>query len=193
MGDNVKKLEGNKVEILVEVSPEDFNEALQKAYFKTKKKYNVPKFRPGKAPQKVIEAYYGEGVFYEEAFETIFPDVYGKVIDENGLDTWQCAVYYNGANGTKNPFMPPDAYAEFENRLEIIAGEAQVTPETARKILDRIYFYPPAQHAYQCSICGRACDMACYSHLEQKGVLSKKFNKPFKRRKDWEFDISDFE
>ena len=66
----------------------------------------------------------------------------GKAISEKGeLDPWQCAVYYNGANGTKNPFMPPDALADFENRLEIIAGEAKVTPETARKILDNLYFY----------------------------------------------------
>ncbi|MDD6735703.1 MAG: 4Fe-4S binding protein, partial [Clostridiales bacterium] len=80
----------------------------------------------------------------------------GGAIDENGnVDPWQCAVYYNGANGTKNPFMPPEAFDGFDNRLEIIAGEAKVTPETAKKILDKIYFYPPAQHAYQCSICGR--------------------------------------
>jgi len=49
----------------------------------------------------------------------------GKAIDNNGnVDPWQCAVYYNGANGTKNPFMPPDAFDGFDNRLEIIAGEA---------------------------------------------------------------------
>jgi len=117
----------------------------------------------------------------------------GKAIADDGtVDPWQCAVYYNGANGTKNPFMPPDAFADFDNRLEIIAGEAKVTPETAKKILDNIYFYPPAQHAYQCSICGRACDMACYSHLEQKGVLTKKFKTPFKKRDDWKFDIDSF-
>ena len=117
----------------------------------------------------------------------------GKAIADDGtVDKWQCAVYYNGANGTKNPFMPPDAFKDFDNRLEIIAGEAKVTPETAKKILDNIYFYPPAQHAYQCSICGRACDMACYSHLEQKGVLTKKFKTPFKKRDDWKFDIDSF-
>ena len=118
----------------------------------------------------------------------------GKAIDENGkVDPWQCAVYYNGANGTKNPFMPPDAFADFDNRLEIISGEAGVTPETAKAILDKIYFYPPAQHAYQCSICGRACDMACYVHLEEKGVLTKKFATPFRKREEWKFDIKDFE
>lgn len=118
----------------------------------------------------------------------------GKAISENGeVDPWQCAVYYNGANGTKNPFMPPEAFANFDNRLEIIAGEAKVSPETAKKILDNIFFYPPAQHAYQCSICGRACDTACYMHLEEKGVLNKKFNRPFRTREEWKFDIKDFE
>ena len=117
----------------------------------------------------------------------------GNAISENGeVDPWQCAVYYNGANGTKNPFMPPDAFADFDNRLEIIAGEAKVTPETAKKILDNIFFYPPAQHAYQCSICGRACDTACYMHLEEKGVLNKKFNRPFRTREEWKFGIEDF-
>lgn len=117
----------------------------------------------------------------------------GGAIDENGnVDLWQCAVYYNGANGTKNPFMPPDAFDGIDNRLEIIAGEAKVTPEMARKILDKIYFYPPAQHAYQCSICGRACDMECYVHLEEKGVLKKKFKTPFRKREVWRFSKNDF-
>lgn len=117
----------------------------------------------------------------------------GKAIDENGnVDPWQCAVYYNGANGTKNPFMPPEAFEKFDNRLEIIAGEAKVTPETAKKILDNIYFYPPAQHAYQCSICGRACDIACYIHLEEKGIITKKFKTPFRKREEWKYDVEDF-
>jgi epoxyqueuosine reductase QueG len=118
----------------------------------------------------------------------------GNAIDKDGnVDPWQCAVYYNGANGTKNPFMPPEAFAGMDDRLAIIAGEAKVTPETARKILDKIYFYPPAQHAYQCSICGRACDMECYVHLEEKGILTKTFKTPFRKRELWCFDIKDFE
>ena len=117
----------------------------------------------------------------------------GNAIDEEGnVDPWQCAVYYNGANGTKNPFMPPDAFAKFDDRLEIIAGEAKVSRETAKKILDNIYFYPPAQHAYQCSICGRACDVECYVHLEEKGVLKKKFKEPFRKREKWEFELESF-
>lgn len=117
----------------------------------------------------------------------------GNAIADNGsVDPWQCTVYYNGANGTKNLFMPPDAFEDFDNRLKIIAGEAKVTEETARKILDHIYFYTPAQHAYQCSICARACDIACYIHLEEKGVLRKKFKTPFRKRDDWKFDMISF-
>lgn len=119
---------------------------------------------------------------------------HGHAIDKNGkTDPWQCTVYYNGANGLKNPFMPPDAFSKLKNRLEIIAGEADVTPEIAKIILKNIYFYPPAQHAYQGSICGRACDMACYVHLEEKGALKKKFKTPFRKREPWSFKIKDFE
>lgn len=118
----------------------------------------------------------------------------GKAIAADGtVDPWQCAVYYNGANGTKNPFMPPEAFSDMDDRLAIIAGEAKVDPETAKAILDKIYFYPPAQHAYQCSICGRACDVECYVHLEEKGLLTKKFKTPFRKREPWAFDIKDFE
>jgi len=118
----------------------------------------------------------------------------GKAIDENGkLNPWQCAVYYNGACGIKNPFMNPDAYSDVENRIEIIKGEYSFTPEAARAILDKTYFYPPVNHNYQCSMCGRSCDVECYIHLEEKGVLTGKRNTPFRKREPWKFDIKDFE
>ena len=107
--------------------------------------------------------------------------------------SYRSAVYYNGACGLKNPFMGPDAFPHFENRLEIIEGKVRVTPESARQILDQIYFYPPAQHAYQCSICGRACDVECYVHLEEKGVLQTTYRTPYRKREPWHFSIEDFQ
>ena len=106
----------------------------------------------------------------------------GCAIQEDGkTDSWRCAVYYNGANGSKNPFMPPEAFAAFEHakKMGIINGTAQFDSEEAKEILDNIFFYPPAKHFYRTSICGRACDRACYIHLEEKGLLSKKFKKKF--------------
>lgn len=118
----------------------------------------------------------------------------GKCVDAatGRIDPWRCAVYYNGANGTKNPFMPPEAFPDFEDRLAIIAGEAEIDSAKARKILDEIYFYPPAQHSYNCSICGRACDVACYCHLEEKGALRRRFKTPFRYRREWKFPLDDF-
>lgn len=118
----------------------------------------------------------------------------GRAISKDGnLDTWRCSVYYNGANGSKNPFMPPDAFMNFADRLDIINGTAEMDSEKAKEIMDNIYFYPPAKHNYRSSICGRACDRACYIHLEEKGVLTKKFNKKFRENEDWKLSTKQFE
>jgi len=118
----------------------------------------------------------------------------GKAINDEGkLDSWRCAVYYNGANGSKNPFMPPEAYIDFENRMDIINGTAKFDSEGAKEILDNTFFYPPAKHFYRTSICGRACDRACYIHLEEKGVLTKKFKRKFREDDDWSLSTKQFE
>lgn len=118
----------------------------------------------------------------------------GRAIKANGeMDTWRCSVYYNGANGSKNPFMPPDAFLDFENRMDIINGTAEFNREEAKEILDNIYFYPPAKHYYRTSICARACDRACYIHLEEKGLLTKKFKRKFREGEDWKLSTKQFE
>lgn len=117
----------------------------------------------------------------------------GAINNDGVLDSWRCAVYYNGANGSKNPFMPPDAFPDFDNRMDIINGIAEFDEAGAREILDDIYFYPPAKHYYRTSICGRACDRACYAHLEEKGVLTKSFKKKFRTGEDWKLSTKQFE
>ena len=78
----VESVGANKVKIEVEVSPENFAAALQEAYMKTRGKFSIQGFRKGKAPRPVIENFYGEGIFYEEAFEIVFPDSYANAVDE---------------------------------------------------------------------------------------------------------------
>ncbi len=120
----------------------------------------------------------------------------GRAISKDGdMDSWRCAVYYNGANGSKNPFMPPEAFSDFdkERKMEIIRGTAEFDSKEAREILDNIFFYPPAKHFYRTSICGRACDRACYIHLEEKGLLTRSFKKPFREKPDWKLDCGQFE
>lgn len=78
----VENVGANKVRLEVEVDSQEFAEALQKAYLKNKGKFNIQGFRKGKAPRSVIENYYGEGIFYEDAFELLFPGNYKKAIDD---------------------------------------------------------------------------------------------------------------
>lgn len=68
---------------------------------------------------------------------------------------------------------------------------ADLTPERAREVIDQIHFYPPIKHALAASMCGRACDTACYVHLEEKGVLKRKFKTPFRKRPEWFLSLND--
>ena len=79
------QVETNKYELEIEVSPEVFEEAVQKAYLKNKSKINVAGFRPGKAPRKIIEREYGEAVFYEDAVNSIYGDTVEEAVNEAGL------------------------------------------------------------------------------------------------------------
>ena len=78
----IENVDVNKVKVTIEVSAEDFAAALQQAYLKNKSKFAVQGFRKGKVPKNVVESYYGEGVFYEDAFEIVFPDSYKAAVDE---------------------------------------------------------------------------------------------------------------
>lgn len=80
------KKEGTKVSFKMTIENDKFEEAVKKAYNKTKSKYNIPGFRKGKAPQKIIEANYGKGVFYNDAIDMLFPEVYPSAIDELKLE-----------------------------------------------------------------------------------------------------------
>lgn len=92
----------------------------------------------------------------------------GNAIGENGLDTWQCAVYYNGAHKS-NPFMTEDFLKDHPEREAIINGEKRFDAESAREIYKELDFLPKTQWGYVPCLCGRKCDMACYRHL--KGEL----------------------
>ena len=78
----VEKLEKNMAKLTIEVSAEEFDAAIEKAYQKNKGKINIQGFRKGKAPRQMIEKMYGVGVFYEDAANIIIPDAYSKEVSE---------------------------------------------------------------------------------------------------------------
>ena len=92
----------------------------------------------------------------------------GNAISENGLDTWQCSVYYKGAHKS-NPFITDDFLKDNPERDQILNGEKRFDADSARKIYKELNFLPNTQWGYSPCLCGRKCDIACYKHL--KGAL----------------------
>ncbi|MEA4897993.1 MAG: trigger factor [Christensenellaceae bacterium] len=86
MSSTFEKLSSNQVKIQFAVEPEVFEKGVAAAYHKIKGRMNVPGFRRGHAPRKVIEQRFGESVFYDEAFDAIFPDLYKQAVDAHKLD-----------------------------------------------------------------------------------------------------------
>ena len=81
-----EQIEKNLVKLTFEVSAEDFAKAINNAYKKNAKKFNIPGFRKGKAPKAVIEKYYTEAVFYDDAINEVLPDAYDAAVKEAGVD-----------------------------------------------------------------------------------------------------------
>lgn len=81
------KIDTNTYEIEVTVTPEVFTEACKSAYMKQRKSIQIPGFRKGKATQGMIEKVYGEGAFYEEALEIVYPEAVTAAISEAELRT----------------------------------------------------------------------------------------------------------
>ena len=81
----VDRIEKNTVLLEIEVDEDQFSKALGEAYRKVVKNVNIPGFRKGKVPKKVIERYFGKEALYNEAVETLIPDAYMKAIEEKNI------------------------------------------------------------------------------------------------------------
>lgn len=115
MSYTVEKIASNKVKLSFVESAESFDAAVEKAYLKDRSKINVPGFRKGKAPRKLIENMYGEGVFYDDAFELVAQPAYEEAIKAENLqvvDRPQVDVQQIGAGQelkyTLEVFVKPD-------------------------------------------------------------------------------------
>lgn len=82
---NVEKKEKNSALITVSVTPEEFEAAVVKVFNRNRKSIQIPGFRKGKAPRKIVEAMYGEGVFHEEAINDLAPEAYYFAVKEKEL------------------------------------------------------------------------------------------------------------
>lgn len=87
MTSTVERLEKSTVRINVEIPAEDFEKAVQTAYYKERGRYTIQGFRKGHAPRKLIERFYGEDVFYEGAIEELWRGALEEAVKEHNLDT----------------------------------------------------------------------------------------------------------
>ena len=91
-------------------------------------------------------------------------------VSEEGLDTWQCAVYYRGAHKS-NPFMTDDFLAGNPDRDAILNGDYRFDAISARAIYPELQFLPKTNWGYAPCLCGKKCDIACYKHLKSIGKI----------------------
>ena len=88
----------------------------------------------------------------------------GNAVSEEGLDTWQCSVYYKGAHKS-NPFITDEFLKDHLEREAILNGQKRFDAESAREIYKEMNFLPNTQWGYSPCLCGRKCDIACYKHI----------------------------
>lgn len=139
---SANKTETNIYTLEVSVSGEDFNKAILQAYNKQKNKIQLPGFRKGKAPLKMIEKFYGEGVFYEDALDIVYPGVVGDAIKEAGIepvaaphDLDVTKIGKDGVEMTMKVTVKPEISIENYKGIEADKGDASICADDVKKEL----------------------------------------------------------
>lgn len=139
---SANKTETNIYTLEVSVSGEDFNKAILQAYNKQKNKIQLPGFRKGKAPLKMIEKFYGEGVFYEDALDIVYPSVVGDAIKEAGIepvaaphDLDVTKIGKDGVEMTMKVTVKPEISIDNYKGIEADKGDASVCADDVKKEL----------------------------------------------------------
>ena len=139
---SANKTETNIYTLEVSISGEDFNKAILQAYNKQKNKIQLPGFRKGKAPLKMIEKFYGEGVFYEDALDIVYPGVVGDAIKEAGIepvaaphDLDVTKIGKDGVEMTMKVTVKPEISIDNYKGIEADKGDASVCADDVKKEL----------------------------------------------------------
>lgn len=145
MSVQVENLEKSMAKLTIEVSAEEFNEAINKAYQKSKAKISLPGFRKGKAPRAMIEKMYGASIFYEDAANIIIPDAYETAAKESELEIVAQPEIDVVQIEKGKPFIftatvavkPEVTLGEYKG-IEIEKKEVEVTDEELNAEIDRV-------------------------------------------------------
>ena len=94
----------------------------------------------------------------------------GNAISDDGVDSWQCSVYYRGAHKS-NPFIGEDFLKDNPERESILNGEKRFDSESAQEIYPELKFLPNTHFGYVPCLCGKKCETECYKHLKEVGRI----------------------
>ena len=187
---NVKSIDrnGNEATVVVEIDKELMETGVNKAYMKACKSIQIPGFRKGKAPRKMIEAMYGAHVFYEDGLEEIFPEVYDfavakqefKAIGRPSLTDMQI-----GDDGIVTLTLTTEVYPEVTlgqyKGLEVEKAEVTVSDAQVQAELDRM-----AQNVASTETVERAAQMGDTANIDFEGFDN---GVPFDGGKGNDFDL----
>ena len=96
----------------------------------------------------------------------------GHAIREDGtVNTWNCSICYRGGF-RGSPYMTDDVLRDVPDRDAILDGKKEFDAESARALYRQLDFLPYSINGYVGCLCGKACDTACYRHLERIGAIS---------------------
>ena len=145
MKTSVENIGNNVVKLRIELEAEAFNESIKKAYLKNRNRFSIPGFRKGKAPQNLIERYYGESIFYEEAFNLACPEAYEQALKDNNIqpvDHPELDIEQIG-NGkvlvfTAKVTVKPDVKLGEYKGFKIKKDKVKITDDDVKKELERI-------------------------------------------------------
>ena len=140
----VEKLEHNMAKLTIEVSAEEFEKAMQKAYLSRRNAITIPGFRKGKAPRKMIEKMYGEGIFYEDAANELIPGAYEEalkdceetIVSRPNIDVEQIESGKPFIFTAEVALKPEVTLGEYKG-LEVEVEPVVVTDEEVQKEVDR--------------------------------------------------------
>lgn len=94
----------------------------------------------------------------------------GKAISLDGVDSWQCSVYYRGAHKS-NPFITDEFLKDHPEREAILNGEKKFDKESAEEIYDQLKILPNTHLGYVACLCAKKCETVCYKHLKEVGRI----------------------
>ena len=142
---SANKVDTNKYEVIVEVEADVFNTEVNKVYRREVKKINIPGFRKGKAPRAIIEKMYGEGVFYDDAIQNLYPGALADAAEEEKLDVVgvdDISVEEAGKQGFTFKAVvfvsPEEVDINGYEGIKIVAKPTEVTEELVNEEIEKV-------------------------------------------------------